>query len=126
MTGRLTRAMLGTTTVAALVGGVCTAPAAAAGASTAAATVFFPNPVQQLGDQSLTDQKDSDYPALAPAYRRVTLAHLDGSGTLTGQYVSVKSKTGTPARTVDGNFPVWHRDADQFEQVMGYYWVDTA
>src|SRR5262249_5425193 len=43
-----------------------------------------------------------------------------------GQYVSVKSKTGTPARTVDGNFPVWHRDADQFEQVMGYYWVDTA
>jgi hypothetical protein len=126
MTGRLTRAMLGTSAVAALVAGVCAAPAAAAGAGTAGGTVFYPNPVQQLGDQSLTDQKDSDYAALAPAYRRVTLSRLDGSGTLTGRYVAVKSETGTPARTVDGAFPAWHRDVDQFEQVMGYYWVDTA
>jgi len=108
--------------------GLAGTPAASAApvAGQAAATVFFPNPVQQLGDESLTDQKDSDYPALAAAYRRVTLMHLDGSGTLTGTYVTVKSKTGTPARTVDGAFPVWHRDADQFEQVMGYYWVDTS
>jgi len=92
----------------------------------ASGTVFFPNPVQQLGDETLTDQKDADYPALAPAYRTVRLNNLDGSGMLVGRYVTVKSKTGTPARTVGGNFPVWHRDADQFEQVMGYYWVDTA
>ncbi|MBM0239696.1 M36 family metallopeptidase [Micromonospora sp. ATA32] len=93
---------------------------------TATATVFAPNPVQQLGDQTLTDQKDADYPALAGAYRSVTLTNLDGSGTLTGPYVVVKSKTGTPARAVNGVFPAWHRDADQFEQVMGYHWVNTA
>jgi hypothetical protein len=92
----------------------------------AAGTVFYPNPVQQLGIQTLTDQKDADYGALAPAYRSVLLTNLDGSGTLTGRYVTVKSKTGTPARTVDGAFPALHRDADQFEQVMGYYWVNTA
>jgi hypothetical protein len=92
----------------------------------AAGTVFYSNPVQQLGIQTLTDQKDADYAALAPAYRSVVLTNLDGSGTLTGRYVTVKSKTGTPARTVDGAFPAWHRDADQFEQVMGYHWVNTA
>ena len=27
---------------------------------------------------------------------------------------------------VGGAFPDWHRDVDQFEQVMGYYWVTTA
>jgi hypothetical protein len=89
-------------------------------------TVFYPSPVQQLGRQDLTDQKDADYPDLAPAYRRVVLSNLDGSGTLTGRYVRVKSKTGTPARIEGTDFPVWHRDADQFEQVMGYFWVDRA
>lgn len=93
---------------------------------TAAGTVFLPNPVQDLGDETLTDAKDTDYAALAPAYHRVTLSHLDGSGTLTGEYVRVKSSTGAAAQEVDGAFPAWHRDADQFEQVMGYYWVTTA
>jgi hypothetical protein len=27
---------------------------------------------------------------------------------------------------VSGAFPEYHRDSDQFEQVMGYYWVTTA
>src|SRR5438094_10149463 len=45
---------------------------------------------------------------------------------LTGAYVRVKSTTGKPATAVGGAFPDWHRDADQFEQVMGYYWVTTA
>jgi hypothetical protein len=127
MTVRITKVLIGATAVTAtLVAGAVTAPAALASSTTAGATVFYPNPVQQLGNQSLTDQKDADYPALAAAYRRVTLTNLDGSGTLTGRYVVVKSTTGTPARAVDGSFPAWHRDADQFEQVMGYYWVDTA
>jgi hypothetical protein len=129
MRSTLTKALIGATTVAAvLAAGVAAAPSASAEPSgdRAEATVFYPNPVQQLGDQSLTDRKDADYPALAAAYRRVVLAHLDGSGTLTGRYVKVKSKTGAPARAVDGDFPAWRRDADQFEQVMGYYWVDTA
>jgi hypothetical protein len=94
--------------------------------ASAAGTVFFPNPVQQLGDETLTDRKDADYAALQPAYRRVSLTDLDGSGSLTGRYVVVKSETGKPAQTVDGAFAAYHRDSDQFEQVMGYYWVTTA
>lgn len=90
------------------------------------ATVFFPNPVQQLGDQSLTDQKDKDYPALQAAYHQVALTDLDGSGFLHGSWVTVKSETGKAARAVGGSFPAYHRDADQFEQVMGYYWVTTS
>jgi len=93
---------------------------------TATGTVFFPNPVQQLGLQNLTDNKDADDPAFAPAYRRVTLTDLDGSGALTGAYVTVKSATGKAAKAVGGVFPDFHRNADQFEQVMGYYWVTTA
>ena len=99
---------------------------ALASSSTAAGTVFDPNPVQQLGLQNLTDNKDADSPEFAPAYKRVTLTDLDGSGSLTGRYVVVKSKTGKPAAAVNGAFPAYHRDADQFEQVMGYYWVTTA
>ncbi len=93
---------------------------------TASGTVFLPNPVQDLGIETLTDQKDADYAALAPAYHRVTLTDLDGSGTLTGAYVRVKSSTGKPAVSVGGSFPAFHRDTDQFEQVMGYHWVTTA
>lgn len=105
------------------------APPAASAAdfgATAAGTVFSPNPVQQLGDQSLTDAKDADYAALAPAYRQVTLTDLDGSGSLTGRYVRVKSETGKAARIDGGALPAYHRDSDQFEQVMGYHWVTTA
>ncbi|MGI5179412.1 M36 family metallopeptidase [Dactylosporangium sp. CA-152071] len=92
----------------------------------ATATVFFPNPVQALGLQSLVDAKDADSPAFAPAYRQVTLTDLDGTGKLSGRYVVVKSSTGKAALAVDGAFPAWHRDADQFEQVMAYHWVTTA
>src|SRR4051812_15455589 len=76
--------------------------AAAADSSTAAGLVFFPNPVQQLGDESLTDSKDADLAALQPAYRDVTLTDLDGSGTLTGRYVAVKSNTGQAAQETAG------------------------
>jgi zinc metalloprotease ZmpB len=92
----------------------------------ATGTVFYPNPVQQLGLQNLTDDKDRDSAVFGPAYRQVTLTHLDGSGTLTGAYVVVKSSTGKAAAATGGGFPAYHRDSDQFEQVMGYYWVTTA
>jgi hypothetical protein len=102
------------------------APAAPA-ASTAPAQVFAPNPVADLGIQSLTDQKDTDYfsadPVLRNAYHRVTLTGLDGSGTLTGAYAKVLSETGKAAT---GTSFVFTRDQDQFEQVMGYYWVTRA
>ena len=42
--------------------------------------VFVPNPVQSLGDESLTDQKDSDTAVPASAYYRVALTNLDVSG----------------------------------------------
>ena len=126
MTVRLTTAVVGATAItAALLTGVAGTPAAAA-TGTASATVFYPNPVQTLGDESLTDMKDADYPALAPAYRRVTLSDLDGSGALTGTYVTVKSETGPAAQATGGAFPAYHRDSDQFEQVMGYFWVTRA
>jgi hypothetical protein len=56
---------------------------------------------------------------------RRTLTNLDGSGTLTGDYAKVISETGTPARNSGSGF-VYTRDQDQFEQVMGYYWITEA
>jgi hypothetical protein len=44
--------------------------------------VFVPNPVQELGNEDLTDQKDADLPALGPPYHDVQLTNLDGSGFL--------------------------------------------
>jgi Fungalysin metallopeptidase (M36) len=102
------------------------APAAPA-ATTAPAQVFAPNPVADLGIQTLTDQKDADYfsadPVLKNAYHRVTLTDLDGSGTLTGAYAKVVSETGKAAT---GTSFIFTRDQDQFEQVMGYYWITRA
>ncbi len=118
--------MVVTAAVSAGATGSAYAAAAAGPPGSASATVFFPNPVQTLGLQQLADGKDADSPAFGPAYRRVTLTDLDGSGGLSGRYVIVKSSTGKAAQAVDGAFPAWHRDADQFEQVMGYYWVTTA
>jgi hypothetical protein len=105
------------------------APKPPVGGSTAPAQVFAPNPVADLGIQTLTDQKDADYfsadPALARAYHRVTLTDLDGSGTLTGAYAKVVSETGQAAVNTGSGF-VYTRDQDQFEQTMGYYWVTQA
>ena len=95
---------------------------AGAAATTAQATVFAPNPVATLQDESLTDRKDADYPALQAAYRTVTLTHLDGSGYLHGDYAWVDSSTG-PLATAPFTY---HRDDDRFEQVMAYYWATQA
>jgi len=95
------------------------------GSPTGTGRVFFPNPVAQLQDESLTDQKDADYAALQPAYRTVTLTNLDGSGTLTGDWARVVSETGVPARSSTNTF-LYNRHDDRFEQVMAYYWVTEA
>src|SRR4051794_5697664 len=109
---------------AALAALAVTAPAQA---RTAPAQVFAPNPVADLGLQTLTDQKDSDYfSALYPqAYHRVTLTDLDASGTLSGTYAKVVTETGTPARDAGAGF-VFTRDQDEFEQTMAYHWVTQA
>jgi Zn-dependent metalloprotease len=53
------------------------------------------------------------------------LRNLDGSGHLSGKYVTVRSSTGAPADAPDGRF-VYARHDDQFEQVMAYFWVNEA
>jgi Zn-dependent metalloprotease len=93
--------------------------------STGVGTVFFPNPVAQLQDQGLTDQKDADYAALQPAYHGVTLTNLDGSGFLVGDWANIRNETGTPAYSATNVFQ-YHRNDDRFEQVMAYYWVTEA
>jgi hypothetical protein len=95
------------------------------GTRTGSGTVFAPNPVADLQNQSLTDQKDADYPALAPAYHRVTLTNLDGSGFLRGDYANILSETGNPAYSPTNEFH-YRRNDDRFEQVMAYYWVTEA
>ncbi|HYU82081.1 MAG TPA: M36 family metallopeptidase, partial [Candidatus Polarisedimenticolia bacterium] len=93
--------------------------------STGTGRVFFPNPVAQLGDQSLTDQNDADYAALQPAYVVRTLTNLDGSGFLNGDWAVIVSETGNPAYSATNQF-IYNRSQDEFEQVMAYYWITEA
>jgi hypothetical protein len=95
------------------------------GSSTGIGSVFVPNPVQSLGDESLTDQKDADAAVPAAADDDVTLTNLDGSGFLKGDYAAVVSETGNPAFSATNTFR-YTRHQDEFEQVMAYYWVTQA
>jgi zinc metalloprotease ZmpB len=103
-----------------------TAPAAGtAASSTGTGSVFVSNPVQSLGDESLTDQKDADAAVPVSAYHEVTLTNLDGSGRLSGDFATVVSETGKPALSSTNTFR-YSRHQDEFEQVMAYYWVTEA
>jgi hypothetical protein len=95
------------------------------GGSTGSAQVFVPNPVQSLGDESLTDQKDADSAVPAAAYHAVKLTNLDGSGFLHGDYATIYSETGNPAYSPTNTF-AYTRHQDEFEQVMAYYWITEA
>src|SRR3954466_2844976 len=75
-----------------------------AGSTVGVGTVFLPNPVADLGDQTLTDQKDADYAALAPAYHDVALTNLDGSGFLVGNWAQIVSEAGDPAYSASNDF----------------------
>jgi zinc metalloprotease ZmpB len=116
--------------IGALVACVVLATAAVAGkpgsgSTTGTGSVFVSNPVQSLGDESLTDQKDSDAAVPAAAYYNVKLTNLDGSGFLSGDYASVISETGNPAYSPTNTF-TYTRHQDEFEQTMAYYWVTEA
>jgi hypothetical protein len=108
---------------------VCVAVAGAAKngnvSTTGSAQVFVPNPVQSLGDEALTDQKDSDAAVPPEAYHAVQLTNLDGSGFLRGDYADVYSSTGNLAFSTTNTF-AYTRHQDEFEQVMAYYWVTQA
>src|SRR5580765_1458145 len=95
------------------------------GSSVGSAQVFVPNPVQSLGDESLTDQKDSDAAVPAAAYYDVQLTNLDGSGYLRGDYANVYSSTGDLAYSPTNTFR-YTRHQDEFEQVMAYFWITEA
>jgi zinc metalloprotease ZmpB len=101
------------------------AAAQSPGTSTGFGRVFFPNPVAQLQNQSLTDRKDADYAALQAAYTQVELTNLDGSGYLRGDWANVVSETGNPAFSPTNTF-LYNRSQDEFEQVMAYYWITEA
>jgi hypothetical protein len=92
---------------------------------TGVGSVFVSNPVQSLGIESLTDQKDSDAAVPAAAYHDVTLTNLDGSGYLRGDYADVYSSTGNLAHSSTNTFR-YTRHQDEFEQVMAYYWITQA
>src|SRR5215217_32160 len=89
------------------------AAARAAGAAEAPGQVFAPNPVADLGIETLTDQKDADYftadPRLRAAYHRVTLTDLTTLGALSGAYAAVRSETG-PAAVNTGTGFLYTRD----------------
>jgi len=102
--------------------GVAAAGKPGNGSSTGIGSVFVSNPVQSLGDESLTDQKDSDAAVPASAYHTVTLTNLDGSGFLHGAYATIYSETGNPAYSPRNIF-MYTRHQDEFEQVMAYYWI---
>ena len=95
------------------------------GSSTGVGSVFVSNPVQNLGDESLADQNDADAAVPAAAYHDVTLTNLDGSGFISGDWATVVSETGSPAYSPTNTFR-YTRHADEFEQVMAYYWVTQA
>jgi hypothetical protein len=87
--------------------------------------VFFPNPVAYLNDHTLTDQDDADYPEIQPAYVKVMLTNLDGSGYLRGDWAYIYKATGPLAYSEDNSF-IYDRSDDRFEQVMAYYWITEA
>ena len=87
--------------------------------------MFVPNPVQSLGIETLTDQKDSDAAVPVAAYHDATLTNLDGSGFLRGDYASIISETGNAAYSPTNTFR-YTRHQDEFEQVMAYYWITEA
>ena len=98
---------------------------APSGSDTGSGRVFLPNPVQQLGNESLTDQKDADFAELQAAYRTVTLRDLDGSGFLRGKWANIVSETGNRAYSSTNTF-AFNRAQDEFEQVMAYFWVTAS
>ena len=116
--------------IAVLVTGIAVVAIAGAGkdgngSKTGSALVFAPNPVQSLGIETLTDQKDADTAVPAGAYVPVTLTNLDGTGFLRGDYANIYSSTGNLAFSPTNTF-AYTRHQDEFEQVMAYYWITEA
>ncbi len=83
------------------------------------------NPVEDLNNQSLRDQKDSAAAVPAAAYHTVALTDLDGSGFLRGRWAEIVGETGNPAYSPTNTF-FYNRAQDEFEQVMAYFWITES
>ena len=118
-------ALIAALAIASVVVAVAGATKPASGSSTGTAMVFADNPVQYSGDESLTDQSDSDAAVPLSDYIRVALTNLDGTGHLCGDWACVLSETGNPAYSPTNTFD-YTRHADEFEQVMAYYWITES
>ena len=125
MRNTVTRTLILVLTLALVVVPAAIAAKPGPGTSTGAGQAFFPNPVAYLQDQTLTDQRDQDYPELQPAYVIVELTNLDGSGYLSGDWANIRSSTGPEAYSETNTF-IYDRSDDRFEQVMAYYWITEA
>lgn len=84
---------------------------------------FLPNPVQDLDDPDLDDQNNSATAVPAAAYHPVALLDLDGSGYLTGPWATTDATAGRTNRA-NLDFSA-NRSKRVFEEVLGYYHVDT-
>ena len=86
--------------------------------------VFLVNPVVDLRNPDLEDMDDSADAVPREAYREVVLRELDGTGMLTGPYVTT-AQTPNAVRRVRLQYS-FLRDDDAFEEVMIYHHIDSA
>ena len=102
--------------------------------ATGSGTVWVPNPVSVLEDQTLADMNDADQAVFDAAYRTVSLLDLEdtapgGLYELSGPYVRIgefeNPNVPPPTRTDPNDFHVTRAD-DDFEAVMAYYHIDTV
>jgi len=87
------------------------------------ARTFDPNPVVKLQNEDLKDSKDANSAVPKDGYSVRELGHLDaGNNTLVGRWARVVNRN----RATSDNFTYFYlRSNDYFEQVMGYYSLDT-
>lgn len=89
---------------------------------TGKARTFDPNPVVKLQDEGLTDQNDSNSAVPKNGYSIRDLGNLDKSHTLVGRWAKIVNND--IASSKDDKYMFMRAD-DDFEQVMGYYSLDT-
>lgn len=89
---------------------------------TGKAKTFDPNPVVKLQDEDITDDGDAASAVPNEAYSKRKLKHLDKSHTLVGQWAKIVN--GDIATSKKDKY-FYDREDDRFEQVMGYYALDT-
>ncbi len=93
--------------------------------------VFDPDPVSALSNTSLTDNNNQDYPALAGAYKIITLYELNdpisGIYRIQGKYarsedIESPNTACVTSSTADGF--QFNRSQSGFEEVNAYYFLD--